>query len=216
MHVPLAHIAGCREESLAQLRRARLVLARGENQQRARCDAIDGVDRVVAVGDQQRGDRARESFPDQDALQVMRRDLAVVTEGRLQHEGANLVAFSADDCCDRPAERLTEGDELPGVDVGSAQDVVNRGVRVDRSPGAMDLASRASVAAIVPQQDVVAAQGEPSDLRQMSRDVPGVSVKVDNRSAGWVVRRGQPPAVQGLAVGGLEVDIFVSEAEVVR
>ena len=78
-------------------------------------------------------------------------------------------------------------------------------------------AGGAAVAAVIQGEDVVAFGWQPGHVEDVAADVLGVAVeKVHGAFGGFGVLGRQPPAVQGFAVGGFQIDVFVLKVEPVR
>ena len=86
--------------------------------------------------------------------------------------------------------------------------------------GAFDVrvAGGLAVAPVIDGEYVVASLGQPGHVQDMAADVLSVAMEEVHRAPG-VTLRGfcrQPPAMQGFAIGRLEVDVFVFEVQPVR
>ena len=74
-----------------------------------------------------------------------------------------------------------------------------------------------AVTAIIDGEHVVALFRQPGGVEDVGADVLGVAVQeVDGALGGLVGEGREPPAVEGFAVRGLEVDVFVFQVESVR
>ncbi len=75
-----------------------------------------------------------------------------------------------------------------------------------------------AVAPVVDGKDVVASLGQPRYVEDVAADVLGVAMQEIDCAPGVVLRGfcGQPPAMEGFAVGRVEVDVFVFEVQSVR
>ena len=86
--------------------------------------------------------------------------------------------------------------------------------------GAFDVrvAGGFAIAPVVDGEDVVAFLGQPGHVEDVAANVLGVAMEEVDGSLGIVLGRfrGQPPAVQGFAVGGVEIDVLVAEVQTVR